>query len=480
MRVLRNTGYTARTHAYVKPHPGLFAPFAHQRESIDFLATNHRALDLSDMGCGKTAASIWAAEYLLQLGLIKRVLVLATKSTMESVWFDELFKLTPHRSRSLVTGSAARKGKKLRENSVWVIGNHDMVKTKGFNTYLEECGHTFDLIIVDEASVLRNSKSAIHKATYELSRPIGRSDPRLWLLTGTPTPQGPEDAYGLARLMDESNVPPSPELWRDQTMLQVAKYKWVPKIGAWDKVFAALQPAVRHKFEDCVDIPETTYLNKYAPMTREQQDLVSEIKNHMAATLENGDQLVAVNAGVQLLKLLQILQGAVKIEGDKILDVDNDPRMDVLLETIAEANKKFIVLAPFTAVLHKVNAAIQEAGYSTVFVDGSVSDAERARRFKEVKEGNAHGLVAQCQTVAHGLTLTEADTTIWFGPTFSTEHYLQGNRRTARPGQDSKTRVVNIYSSPFEENVFRAVQGNAMNQSALLEMFKEVSQGNLL
>ena len=433
------------------------------------------------MGTGKTGSSIWAAEELINLGLIRKVLILATKSTMRSVWADELFKLVPYRSQVTVAGTHDQKVKLLKEDVIYYITNHDAIKTKAFNQHISD-DDKFDLIIADEASVYRNPKSQLHKALFTLSRKKNKSGDtkRVWLMTGTPTPQGPEDAYGLARIMNEGSVPVSPALWRDKVMLQVAKYRWIPKNGAWDEVHKALQPAIRHRFEDCVDIPPTTYLNRFAPMTKEQNELVREVKATMAATLESGEQIVAANAGVQLLKILQILQGVVKIDSEKVLEVDTEPRIDVLIETIQQANKKFIVLAPFTAVLHKINKAIQDAGYKTVFVDGSVSEKERAARFGEVKHGSADGLVAQCQTVSHGLTLTEADTTIWYGPTFSTEQYLQANRRTSRPGQTSKTRVVHLYGSSLEEKVYSSLKSNALNQTALLELYREVAQGDEL
>ena len=480
LRWLRATGYHGgHTTAFTCEYPGIYTPFDHQRISVETLVTNPRCFDLSEMGTGKTASSIWAAEYLMNVGEVRKVLVLSTKTTVKAVWFDELFKLVPHRSRSLVMGSTKKKRDQLNHGTEWTVANHALVKTKGFEEYMAANAGQYDLVIVDEASAFRDAATAQHKALMKLTRPVDLPRPRLWLLTGTPTPQGPTDAFGLGKLASESPaLPASFYRWRDMTMLKVGPYKWVPQHDAWEKVHQVLQPAIRHKFADCVSIPETFYINRYAPLTKEQQDMVEAIRRDMQVRLESGEHITAANAGVVLLKILQIMQGAVKIDEDTVQEVDNGPRMELLLQTIAETERKFLILAPFTASLHKIRDTLEANDIEVAFVDGSVTGAQRAKRFDHAKHGSARGLLAQSATVAHGLSFIEADTTIWFGPT-STEAYLQANRRTTRPGQKHKTRIIKLYSTDFEKAVYDRAESNAANQESLLDMYRNFAAGNI-
>ena len=76
---------------------GTFPPFEHQKKTAAFLTINKRAFCFNEMGTGKTASAIWAADYLMDEGIIDRVLIVCPLSIMDSAWRDELFKVAMHR-----------------------------------------------------------------------------------------------------------------------------------------------------------------------------------------------------------------------------------------------------------------------------------------------------------------------------------------------------------------------------------------------
>jgi uncharacterized protein (DUF1800 family) len=91
---------------YEWPRPHGFTPFAHQKLTAEFLLANPKAFCFNEQGTGKTASVIWAVDYLMQVGLVKRVLVVCPLSIMKSAWQGDLFKFALHRTVSIAYGSA--------------------------------------------------------------------------------------------------------------------------------------------------------------------------------------------------------------------------------------------------------------------------------------------------------------------------------------------------------------------------------------
>lgn len=104
---------------------------------------------------------------------------------------------------------------------------------------LEKIG--FDLIVIDEANAYKNVTTKRWKVLAKLMKPTTR----LWMLTGTPASQSPVDAFGIAKLVSPQNVPRTLTVWKDKVMHQLSRFKWIPKYDAKQKVFDALQPAIR-------------------------------------------------------------------------------------------------------------------------------------------------------------------------------------------------------------------------------------------
>ena len=85
-------------------------------------------------------------------------------------------------------------------------------------------------------------------------------------------------------------------------------------------------------------------------------------------------------------------------------------------------------------------------------------------------------LIIQPQAASHGLTLTEADTIIWYAPVTSVETYLQANARIDRPGQKNAMTIVHIKGSPVEERLYSMLQNNITNHKKLIDLYKEVME----
>jgi hypothetical protein len=228
VRVLRNLGIKAPPpilHYYDWPIQAGRVPFKHQLETAAFATLYPRCFILNDPGTAKTVPILWAADWLMRQKIIRKVLITAPLSTLNLVWADEIFGTLMHRRCAVLHGSKARRLELLSGDFDFYIVNHDGVSI--IAPYLEN-RTDIDLVIVDECAEFRNASTDKYKA---LVSAIGKR--RLWLMTGTPCPKSPEDAWAQARLINKQTVPEYASQWRDETMLRATTHKWIPKDGSY-------------------------------------------------------------------------------------------------------------------------------------------------------------------------------------------------------------------------------------------------------
>ena len=448
---------------------GKYPPFDHQKETASFLSIRKRAFCFNEQGTGKTASVIWTADYLMKKGLIKRVLVLCPLSIMKSAWQRDLFTFAMHRSCSVAHGAAPQRKKIIAAGAEFVIINFD-----GLAIVKDEIiAGGFDLIVVDEANAYKNVQTNRWKMFDRIVQAI---DPRLWMMTGTPAAQSPIDAYGLAKLVNPEGCPKYFTEFRAAIMHKVTHFKWAPKPHASEYIHNILQPAIRFEKKDCLDLPEVTHVSRDAPLTTQQSKYYKMLKEQLLIETA-GEEVSAVNAATQINKLLQISGGAVYTDTGEVLEFDVSNRVNVVLEVIEEASNKVLVFVPFTHTIEILRAKLEKEGIPCGVINGKVSLNKRSdiiERFQTQKD--PHVLIIQPQAASHGLTLTEADTIIWYAPVTSVETYLQANARIDRPGQKNAMTIVHIKGSPVEERLYSMLKNNISNHKKLIDLYKEVME----
>lgn len=445
--------------------PGRFKPMKHQVETAAFLTTHKRCLCLNDPGLGKSISSLWAADYLLEEGTAKKVLIVAPLSTVNVVWAKELYHHFPHRSFVVLTGSRAQRLERLyRPGWQFAIINHD-----GF-TSIHEHLKDFDVVIYDEATALKTPSSQRFRIFQKW---VNTHQPWLWLLTGTPFSQSPLDAWTLARLVGSPYVPRSFAAFREMVMQRVSTFKWIPRKEALDICKRVLQPSIRYSIDECVDLPETLYVDREAELTPVQAKAFKEMREESIVKLQ-GDAISAANAAVALAKLLQICCGVVyNNDGDEIV-IDSSPRYDTLVELIEEIGDKVIVFVPLRSVQVWLGEKLVKDGYDVAVVNGSTTKEERNVIFNDFQNSDRiKVLLAHPKVAAHGLTLTRAKHVIWYAPIYSLEQYEQANARIRRIGTQGKTTVWHIYATPFEKTMYNRLK----NKQSVLKDFLKLVQG---
>ena len=467
-RVLRNLGVKDVPSPITRRYkwPGRYKPMAHQMETAAFLTLNKRAFVFNDPGTGKTLSALWAADYLMERGLVRRVLILCPLSIMHSAWMSDLNNSIIHRSAIVAHHpQAAKRIEMIQSDYEFVVCNYE-----GLNLIADEIKNDgrFDLVIVDEANAY---KTATTKRWKTLKSIVGPKT-YLWMMTGTPASQSPADAFGLAKLVNPDGVPKFFTAWRDQVMYKATMFKWAPKKDARDQVFNALQPAIRYTKEQCLDLPPVMTLTREVPLTPQQNKYYNLLKEQMLINAA-GTTITAVNAATAVSKLLQISCGAAYNDDKEVVEFDASPRLNVIEEVLEETSRKVIIFAMFRSSIDTIHAYLTKRGISAEVIHGGVTATKRAdiiQRFQNTPDPRI--LVMQPQATAHGITLTAADTVIFYGPLMSVEQYIQAIARADRKGQTSdKVTVIHIQSSPIERKMFKALTAKVDDNDLLTEMF---------
>ena len=467
VRVLRNLGINAP--APRRPYydwAGDFTPFKHQRRTSAFLTMNKKALVLSEIGTGKTNSALWAVDYLMTVGDINKVLIVSPLSTLERVWGDAVFKEMRHRRHVTLYGTRARRHKLLKTEADFYIVNHD-----GFPIIMDEAQGMFDLIIIDEAAVYRNASTA----RFRLMRKFMNNNPdtRLWMMTGTPTPNQPTDAWALAKLVGSPFAPRTFGGFRDQVMEKFGQYTYVPRPGALDSVKHILQPAVRFTREECFDLPDTMFQTRQVELTKEQQMHYNKMFKSFITDVAGGEQITAVNEAVKLQKLVQIACGVAYNDAGENVKLDCRPRVQATKELVDEVGGKVIIFVPLTGTLHMLEKELSKH-YTVGVVNGAVSRRKRDLIFHNFQSSaDPRVIIAHPATMAHGLTLTAASTIIWYGPITSNEQYVQANGRIERIGKQYTSNVVHIEATDLERKMYKRLETKQRLQGLLLDLIQQ-------
>lgn len=444
-------------------------PFDIQRTTVELLTENPRAYVLNSMGTGKTKCVLWAYDYLRRVSSARKMLVVCPLSTMRFTWAREVFMTTPQYKTAVLHGSREKRLALLEDRTpdIYII-NHDGLK---IIAEAVEKRDDIDVLCLDELATYRNPTQKT-----KIAARIARSKPTVWGLTGAPTPNAPTDVFQQAKIITPSSVPKYFGTFRDMTMIKINQFKWVPKRESTKTAMSALQPNVRYTLDDIMELPAFISRVIDVEMGPKQTKVYDALRRDCQAMLANGT-IKAANAGAVMSKLLQVSLGCVYMEDGSTLKLDNDNRDKTLVDLIEATDRKVLVFTPFKHSLRNIHEVLDRNDISNYMVSGDTPAKERDKIFREFQfETEPKVLAAHPQCVSHGITLTAADTVIWYGPTASLETYDQANARIRRVGQAHKQQFLHMQATAVERHIYNLLMRKLTVQDELLKMLEEESR----
>jgi SNF2 family DNA or RNA helicase len=208
-------------------------------------------------------------------------------------------------------------------------------------------------------------------------------------------------------------------------------------------------------------------------MTKQQQAYYDQLKKDQLIVAA-GEEVSAVNAAAQLNKLVQIACGSVYTDKGDVVDFDVSPRLAVVKEIIEETKQKVLIFVPYTHTINLLERYLAKANIMAEVISGDVSVNKRTdivNRFQN--QPTTKVLIIQPQAASHGLTLTAADTIIWYAPITSVETYLQANARIDRPGQKHPMTIVHVKGSSAEQRLYALLRGGVAHHTKIVDLYRE-------
>lgn len=462
-RLLNNMGYDV-------PHPfrmyyewGKIPPFPHQIDIADLMVTHQRGYILAEQGLGKTRGAIAAIDWLKHTELVCPVLIVCPLSIVYNTWAQEVFRWAPHLRCTVLYGPKKKRLELLKAPADIYVINFDGLSV----IHSELLAKNFKMIVFDESTAFKNASTKRWKAAQALARQADRN----YAMTGVFTPQSLMDSHGQIKLITPCKDVLYKTRFRSNIMVQVSQFKWVARQGANEVIHRLAQPAVRFAAKDCLTLPDMVMQDRSVSLTPAQVTAYKEMKKTMTVSIAQGS-VTAANAGVALNKMIQIGCGFVYDDHGKATNIGASHRLTELENVINQTSNKTIVFASHRAAVNAIYNHLTNAGYSAAKVDGSINGTARADIFYAFQnQADPHILVAQERTASHGLTLTEADTIVWYSLPTSYETYAQANARIHRPGQKNKHFVVNLVATPVEQKLLARLKNRESASNLLLEMF---------
>lgn len=443
-----------------------YKPYFYQDFAEKFILENPEAGLLLDMGMGKTAVSLTAAEKLLHdYFAVRKVLVIAPLKPARETWPPEVKKWDHLRglSVSLILGSKEERLAALkreadiyivnRENVVWLV---DYYKAKW----------PFDMVIVDELSSFKSSKAqrfrALKKVRKYITRIVG--------LTGTPSSNGLLDLWPEMFLLDEGKALGKTLTGYRETYFVPDKrnamtvFSWKPKAGAEEAIYQKLDGlCISMKSGDYLQLPERMLLRREFDLSEEAARMYKTLERDTLLPFADGD-IDAPTAAVLTNKLLQAAGGAAYDENGNV-KILHDCKLEALDQLIEEANgQPVLVFYGFRHERDRILARYPEA-----------VDIKTANAVSRWNAGKIPILLAHPASAGHGLNLQDGGhIAIWYSLPTSLELYQQANKRLHRPGQKNTVLIHHIlmrgtYDYQVLDNILTPKKER---QNALLEALK--------
>jgi len=323
------------------------------------------------------------------------------------------------------------------------------------------------MLAVDESTSIKSPKARRTKNLIKLA-PLAKYKR---ILTGFPVTQSPMDLWAQCRFLDETLLGDCGDNFfqfqyryaimkkRDvgsHSFNQIVGYRNLEQLSEMLTEFSS-----RIMKEECLDLPAKIYTRRDVALTHDQSRIYAELKEFALAQIGEHDFMTTPNVMTQLLRLQQVLSGHTKTDSGEFIEID-DNRLTELISCLEEVEGKVIIWSRFRYDVKRIAAALaKEYGpRSTVTYFGDTSDDERTSAIEQFQEGDARFFVGNPQTGGYGITLTAAQTVIYFANSFDLAVRMQSEDRAHRIGQANHVTYIDLIAeNTIDERIVKALRG---------------------
>lgn len=439
--------------------------------------------ELFEMGCGKTLTTIAVAGALYNLGKIDRVLVVAPTSVC-SVWPHDLnqFATFPWEARVLL-GDKKKRLKALNELENWpfkalriAVINYESTHREGIFEAL--VAYKPDLIVCDESQRIKNPSAAQSKALHKL----GDAAPFRMILSGTPVQNNAVDLYSQYRFLDPAVYGANFYAFKNRYCImggygqhQIAGYRNMDEL-----VEKEHSVAYRVTKEECLDLPQQTFINRYVQFTDAEQAIYEQLRKSSFLELETGENVTATTILTMYLRLMQLTGGFLTADESTRPKQVNTAKLDALADIVddyvVDAGKKLVIFARFRAEIAAIEnlLRLRKIQYGSIY--GDVPMEERGKIVEDFQTNpDTKVFVAQIQTAGLGITLHAASTAVFYSYDYNYANYAQALARIHRIGQRLPVTYIHlVVDGSIDEKILAALENKEDMAKTVVDSWREV------
>lgn len=439
--------------------------------------------ELFEMGCGKTLTTIAVAGALYNLGKIDRVLVVAPTSVC-SVWPHDLnqFATFPWEARVLL-GDKKKRLKALNELENWpfkalriAVINYESTHREGIFEAL--AAYKPDLIVCDESQRIKNPSAAQSKALHKL----GDAAPFRMILSGTPVQNNAVDLYSQYRFLDPAVYGANFYAFKNRYCImggygqhQIVGYRNMDEL-----VEKEHSVAYRVTKEECLDLPQQTFINRYVQFTEAEQAIYEQLRKSSFLELETGENVTATTILTMYLRLMQLTGGFLTADESTRPKQVNTAKLDALADIVddyvVDAGKKLVIFARFRAEIAAIEnlLRLRKIQYGSIY--GDVPMEERGKIVEDFQTNpDTKVFVAQIQTAGLGITLHAASTAVFYSYDYNYANYAQALARIHRIGQRLPVTYIHlVVDGSIDEKILAALENKEDMAKTVVDSWREV------
>ena len=439
-------------------------PYEHQLKALEKSWASDTYALFMEMGTGKSKVLVDNIAILYDRGAIKGALIVAPKGVYKN-WDAIEFPthLPDHIECTKVLWEPTATKKKQAELDTLFDDKGDLkiliMNVEAFSTskgldFARSFLNIFvgrALIGIDESTTIKNPTA---KRTKNILK-IGDLAKYRRILTGSPVTKSPLDLFSQCEFLDPYHLGHASYYSFRARYANMVKRNFggrqvqlVLSYRRLDELADILDKfSYRVLKEDCLDLPEKVFTKRLVELTPEQDKAYKQMKQMALAMLDNGEVMTTVNVMTQLMRLHQITCGHFKADDGTTTALKNN-RMDALLQLLEETDGKVIIWANYREDIKNIVAALKKAygDASTVEYHGGVDSTLRQEHIAQFqqKNGPTRYFVGNAQTGGYGITLTAANTVIYYSNSYDLEKRLQSEDRAHRIGQTGSVTYVDL------------------------------------
>jgi len=440
----------------------------YQEKAIDFCLEHKTVFLAMDLGLGKTAVALKVIQQLKQPAI-----VFAPLRVIHNTWPQEIENWTPELKYSIVHG--LNKKQALAKDVDILLINYDGLKwfAKEITTN-KHLKWKKRILVIDESSMIKSPTTLRFKTLKKMFALWG--DYRL-CLSATPSPNGYHELWSQYYMLDKGQrLYESYYRFRGHYFNYTGPplYKTTIRKGSYEAIKSAIKPITyRLDANDYLNMPETIYNDIPLVLSKKLQDKYKELEDNFFLEFAESEA-TAFSAAALSMKLRQFIQGAVYTDAKRGEFYPlHQIKIDALKELIeTSAGQPILCPIQFKFERRMIHELIDK---SIPCIAGGTSITDSNRYIQAWNKGDISLLLCHPASLGHGVNLQAGGhIMLWFGLTWSLEHYLQLNGRLIRQGQTANSVIVNhlIMKNTIDERVVKVLKQKDASQSMLLDALK--------